>query len=387
VKLFYLMFMKKILLLFILLFSNSIFSQYEMIDKKMDDIPKQYQSTIPAIANYISQNFTSEEDKIRVAFYWTATNISYDVANMYQPKIQTVDEKISSALKTKKGVCMHYAEVFNAIVNQMGMKSYVIDGYTKQFGKIAGLSHSWNACKVNGNWYLFDPTWGAGYVNEEVFYKKLNNSYFRSDAADFLKTHMPFDYMWQLNEKPITNDDFYNDITESDLIANPYDFNAAIIQFEILSESDKMLKQIERMEKTGLKNNFIKEKYTALQKNYEGYKNNNSIPKLKQIVAEFNQANKLLNDFILYRNSRFKPMLSDDKIKEKVQVPYDKWLYCQQELAKITDISKENLLNFNSLKKTVAFAQKRFEAQLNFVNDYLSKSPAERAAAFTVKRK
>ncbi|WP_162127048.1 hypothetical protein [Flavobacterium phycosphaerae] len=119
----------------------------------------------------------------------------------------------------------------------------------------------------------------------------------------------------------------------------------------------------------------------------EGYKNNSSIPKLQLIVSEFNLANKLLNDFILYRNSRFTPMLSDQKIKEKVQTPYDKWLFCQQELAKIVDVSKENLLNFNSLKKAVAFAQKRFDAQLNFVNDYLSKSPAERAKAFMVKRK
>jgi hypothetical protein len=381
------MFMKKTLQLFILLFSNFLFSQYEMIDKKMDDIPKQFQNTTTTIANYITQNFTSEEDKIRAAFYWTASNISYDVANMYLPKIQTTDEKISSALKTKKGVCMHYAEVLNAIVNQMGMKAYVIDGYTKQFGKIARLSHSWNACKVNGKWYLLDPTWGAGYVNEDVFYKKLNNNYFKPTTADFLKTHMPFDYMWQLNEKPITNDDFYKDITESELIANPYDFNAAIVEFEALSVPDKMLKQIERIEKTGLKNNFIKEKHTALKKNFEGYKNNNSIPKLEQIVSEFNQANKLLNDFILYRNSRFTPMLSDEKIKEKVQIPYDKWLFCQQELARITDISKENLLNFNSLKKTVSFAQKRFDAQMNFVNDYLAKSPSERVSAFTMKRK
>jgi hypothetical protein len=379
--------MKKVLQLFILLFSNIIFSQYEMIDKKMDDIPRQYQNTTTTIANYITQNFTSEEEKIRAAFYWTATNISYDVANMYQPKIQTIDEKISSALKTKKGVCMHYAEVFNAIVNQMGMKSYVIDGYTKQFGKIARLSHSWNASKINGKWFLFDPTWGAGYVNEEVFYKKLNNNYFKPSTADFLKTHMPYDYMWQLNAKPITNDDFYNDITESDLIANPYDFNAAIEHFAAVAEPEKMLKQLERIEKAGLKNNFIKEKYTALKKNFEGYKNNNSIPKLEQIVSEFNEANKLLNDFILYRNSRFTPLLSDDKIKEKVQIPYDKWLFCQQELAKIVDVSKENLLNFNSLKKTVAFAQKRFDAQLNFVNNYLSKSPSERASAFIIKRK
>ncbi|WP_162127047.1 transglutaminase domain-containing protein [Flavobacterium phycosphaerae] len=264
--------MKKTLQLFILLFSNFLFSQYEMIDKKMDDMPKQYENSITAIADYINQNFTSEEDKIRAAFYWTTSTISYDVASMYKPKIQTTEEKINSALKTKKGVCMHYAEVFNAIVNQMGMKSYVVDGYTKQFGKIARLSHSWNVCTINGKWYLFDPTWGSGYVNEEVFYKKQNDAYFKPSAADFLKTHMPFDYMWQLNEKPIANDDFYNDITESVDSSTSYDFAAAINEFETLSEPDKMSKQLERMEKTGLKNDFIKEKYNALKRIWKGIK-------------------------------------------------------------------------------------------------------------------
>jgi hypothetical protein len=379
--------MKKIVQLFILLFSNVIFSQYEMIDKKMDEIPKKLENTTTTIAGYITQNFTSEEDKMRAAFYWTSSRISYDVANMYDLKVQTTAEKIASTLKTRKGVCMHYAEVFNAIVNEMGMKSYVIDGYTKQFGKIARLSHSWNVSRIDGKWYLFDPTWGAGFVKDEEYYKKLNNNYFKPSAADFLKTHMPYDYMWQLNEKPITNDDFYKDVTASDLIANPYDFNAAIAQFEASSESEKILKQIEHLEKTGLKNNFLKEKLTVLKKNLEGFKNNKSIPKLELIVSEFNEANKLLNDFILYRNSRFTPMLSDEKIKEKVKIPYDKWLFCQQELAVIENVSKENLLNFNSLKKTVAFAQKRFDLQMNFVNEYLSKSPSERATAFTIKRK
>jgi len=379
--------MKKIMPVFFLLFSNFIFSQYEVVDKKMDEIPKQFESNIAAIAKYISQNFTSEEDKIRAAFYWTASNINYDVENMYHPKIQTTEEKINSALKTKKGVCMHYAEVFNAIVTQMNMKSHVVDGYTKQFAKIAKLSHSWNVCSIDGKWYLIDVTWGAGFVNDDVYHKKLNNSYFKTGMAEFLNTHMPFDYMWQLNAKPITNDEFYADVTESDLIAGSYDFNAAIAEFEKLSEPEKIQKKLERMEKAGLKNSFITSEYSILQKNLESYKNNNSIPKLQLIVSEFNEANKLLNAFVLYRAKRFIPMVSDEKIKEKVQVPYDKWLFCQQELAKITDVSKENMTNFISLKKQVATAQKRFDLQLSFVNEYLSKSPSERATFFSPKRK
>ena len=385
-KLFYLMDMKKSAQLFILLFSNILFSQYDAIDKTMDAIPGQNENTTESIANYISRNFITQDDKIRAAFYWTASNISYDSKAINLIKIYTKEEKINSALKTRKGVCMHYSEVFNDIVTKMGMKSYVIDGYTKQSGEIARLSHAWTACMIDEKWYLVDVTWGSGYIKDNVYYKKLNNIYYKSSATAFLKTHMPYDYIWQLNENPITNDGFYNDETKSSLIANSYDFSAQIEAFLKLSEPEKLLQKMQRMEKAGLKNNFVKEAYSVLKKNFDGYKNNNSIPKLELIVSEFNDANKLLDNFIHYRNARFTPMLSDDKIKEKAQIAYDKWSFCKVELAKIVDVSKENLTNFNSLKKAVTFAQKRFDTQLSFANEYLLKSPAERASVFVIKR-
>jgi len=383
--------MKSSFIFLLLIFAQFSFGQtanaYLAIDQKMAQIPGSSTTSTDAIANYINSNFETETEKIRAAYYWVAENISYDVANMNQPKPQTKAEKISSALKTRKGVCMHYSEVFGDIANKLGIKTFVVSGYTKQLGKIAALSHAWNISKIDGKWYPFDVTWGAGYVKDMVFYKKMNNAYFKSNPTDFLSTHMPYDYMWQLNKKPITNDDFYKDIRESDIIANPYDFNAEINQFEMLSEFEKIEKRIQRIEQVGLKNEFVKAEYNLLKKNLENQKNNNTIPTLELIVAEYNQANKLLSDFINYRNKKFIPLLSDDEIRSKAQIPYDKWLFCQQELAKIVNVSKENLANFNALKKVVASSQKRFQDQLDFVNSYLSKSQADRAATFSPKRR
>jgi hypothetical protein len=377
-----------LLLLFLAQFSTGQTTEdYSRIDKIMDQIPNSSTTSTDGIVGYINSNFTTESEKIRAVFYWTANNISYDVDSMDQPKPQTKAEKISSALKTRKGVCMHYSEVFSDVANKLGIKTVVISGYTKQAGKIARLSHAWNVSKMDGKWYLFDVTWGAGYIKDMVFYKKLNNGFFKSNSADFLKTHMPYDYMWQLNKRPISNDDFYKDIFESDLIANSYDFNAEIAQFETLSEPEKIQKRMLRIEQAGLRNDFVKTEYNLLKKNFDNHKNNNTIPTLELIVSEYNQANKLLTDFINYRNKRFMPLVSDEEIKNKVQVPYDKWLFCQEELGKIVNVSKENLANFNSLKKVVATSQKRFQEQLDFVNSYLSKSPSERTATFLSKRK
>jgi hypothetical protein len=54
-------------------------------------------------ANYINANFKTETDKIRAVFYWTASNISYDVPGMFDLNVnETVPEKIAKALKGEK---------------------------------------------------------------------------------------------------------------------------------------------------------------------------------------------------------------------------------------------------------------------------------------------
>jgi transglutaminase/protease-like cytokinesis protein 3 len=39
--------------------------------------------------------------------------------------------------------------------------------------------------------------------------KKLNNSYFKVAPSVSIASHMPFDYLWQFSNYPISNNDFY----------------------------------------------------------------------------------------------------------------------------------------------------------------------------------
>ena len=95
---------------------------YALVDAKMAAIPVSSTTSIEAIAKYINANFKTESDKIRAVFYWTASNISYDVPGMYDVNFnETVPEKIAKTLKTKKGVCNHYAEVFNELSQKVDL--------------------------------------------------------------------------------------------------------------------------------------------------------------------------------------------------------------------------------------------------------------------------
>jgi hypothetical protein len=84
-------------------------------------------------ANYINANFKTETDKIR-AVLLDSINISYDVPGMFDLNVnETVPEKIAKALKEKRSLCSLCCR-FNDLA-KVGIQSYIIEGYTKQYGK------------------------------------------------------------------------------------------------------------------------------------------------------------------------------------------------------------------------------------------------------------
>lgn len=357
---------------------------FATVDTKMLKIPAESTQSTTDIANYINANFTSESDKIRAAFYWTASSISYDVENMNEPNfIYTPQEKIASALTTKKGVCIHYAEVFSEIANKLGIKTHIIGGYTKQNGVVTPITHAWCGSKVDGKWQLFDPTWASGYVNGGKFTKKFNNLYYKTEPSKLIQTHMPFDYLWQFLSRPLTNREFFTGkLTEEKPITN-YDFTAEIAKYEQLSDEQKAFESAQRIEKNGVFNNFIAD-YLAIKKNeFTVLNQNKNIEKFNLLVEEYNQAIVGLNDFIYYRNRQFKPILPDEEIRLMIETPYNKLKKCQEDMYKINSVGRENYESFSGLKKSIVEATKQAEEHYNFVKDYLTKDKSGRKSMFT----
>ncbi|MFV8345136.1 transglutaminase domain-containing protein [Flavobacterium sp. ZB4P13] len=355
-----------------------------LIDKQISIIPRNSSNSTEAIANYINANFKTDTEKIRAVFYWTATNISYDVANMFTVNFnETPQEQITRTLKTKKGVCIHYAEVFNDISNKIGIQSYIIEGYTKQYGKVANLSHAWCAAKIDKKWYVFDPTWGSGYVNNGRFSKKINNYYFKADPAKIIASHIPFDYLWQFLNYPITNGEFYEGKIQINKAKKYFDFEKEITKFNALSEVDQLFASAERIEKNGLKNAMILERYEGKKKRLTYLRQNTNIEKLNAIVNEMNQAVVLLNDFIYYRNNKFKPTLSDDEISRMIETPREQLAKCQNDIYSVGSVGSGNASNVASIKKSIGAALAQAEEHALFVKNYLGKSKIVRKTMFS----
>ena len=380
--------MKNIFLIIYFFFFFLSFGQdnvgYTLVDAKMTAIPATANNSTEAIAKYINANFKTENDKIRAVFYWTASRISYDVENMFAANIsETPQDRIVKTLKTKKGICGDYAMVFNEIANFVGIKSVVIEGYTKQDGKVAALAHAWCGAKIENKWYLFDPTWGSGYVNNNKYTRKINNSYFKVAPSKMINSHMPFDYLWQFINYPITNQEFIDGKTQINKTKKDFDFESEITKYEALPEIDQLFESAQRIEKIGIKNQLISQAYTYTKTSWNTARENENGAKYNAIVSQYNEAIHELNDFIYYRNNKFKPNLPDDEIKSKIQNPIQKLKKCQESLFRIGSIGSENTYSVSSLKKSVADALVQSETHLEFVNNYLSKSKLVRKTMFS----
>jgi transglutaminase/protease-like cytokinesis protein 3 len=126
-----------ILFILLFLFVQTIFAQkptvniYATIDKKALQLPDSLTKTTDGIASYVTENFSTDKEKARAIFIWIASNIEYDIQNMFAINFyEKREDKIVKPLKSRKGICENYATLFNDICSKTGIKSFVIEGYT-----------------------------------------------------------------------------------------------------------------------------------------------------------------------------------------------------------------------------------------------------------------
>lgn len=208
--------MKKLKLLFVaLLVYGTAFAEpptdYAEIDAHAKATPARYANSVDKLAEYLSKPASNDYEKVRSFFVWMSENIAYDVDlfRRYRPGTSLTIEP-SEVLQKGKAVCQGYSDLFNALCQEVGIKSRLVPGYSKGFGNrnrtdFSNADHAWNSVLIEGEWYLLDPTWGAGGLNEKMQYKaEFNEKYFLADPEVFIKDHMPLQPMWQLLDCPVS---------------------------------------------------------------------------------------------------------------------------------------------------------------------------------------
>ena len=214
--------MRSKLLIILLVFQGISLGQttldFQEVDRYARNAPKNVQS-IDELASYFSSIETKPIEKARMIYVWLTDNISYD-DKAYNLK-NIGDNSSSTVFKTKKAVCAGFANLYTDLGEKLGLEIETISGVAKGYEFEENISddleesinHAWNAIRIDGEWRVFDATWGEGYgmsnkKGKLESTKKFDEAWFNVNPVNALFTHFPEDMNKQYINNPIRFESF-----------------------------------------------------------------------------------------------------------------------------------------------------------------------------------
>ncbi len=186
---------------------------YFAVDKLALNTPPSKTTTIKTLAEYLCADQKDETYKARAIYAWVTLNVAYvdstDVYALWATPEHLKRQSPDRVLHNRTAVCQGYANLYCALMNEAGLACEVVSGLVKnEAGEVGPIGHAWAAARIDGEWRLFDPTWGVpppGMTRWEVVDK-----FFMADPKAFVLQHLPDDPLWQLLESPVSENRFRN---------------------------------------------------------------------------------------------------------------------------------------------------------------------------------
>ena len=176
--------------------------------------PKKKKKTISKLAAQLKVGAETDLQKARAIYDWLTENISYDDRGFNSGQYSPTDA--NSVLDNGVAVCDGFASLFLALGQEMGLEIEKVSGYAKGYGYRPGQrfsepDHAWNRIKINGEWRMFDATWGEGNgttVGGKLrSVKEFDAYWFDTDPYAFVFSHYPEDGQTQLTP-PLTKEQY-----------------------------------------------------------------------------------------------------------------------------------------------------------------------------------
>ena len=274
---------------------------YEKTDMAAASIPESQTTTVDQLGSYIARTFTTQEARIRAVFVWITDHIRYDVDNMQQAAYYENEADLPPAtLRTRKGVCMDYAALFAALANKAGVKTYLVVGYTGTEGCVRMGMHAWCASRLTAGWYLFDPTWGAGYVSSGKFYRQRNEDFFMIKPETMIKTHIPFDPLWQFLYNPLDHRKFCGQKEPLDEKKRFFNFADSIRIFEKLSPEMRLVSVNRRIKEAGITNSMLRDWIAQNEQQMNIIREKKAVDIYNDAVTNYNDGIARMNEYTAY---------------------------------------------------------------------------------------
>lgn len=224
----------RLTILFLFFCGSTLGQNSNLVETIMATYPTEFDN-VQALAKRLHYDFKTDRERVEAAYVWIVKNIKYDYHEVYETKPKRIwiryksedeknqilqdalDERLNYILQVKSTLCYGYSNLFKRLCELMNIPAANINGYTKRGSDAIGTkssfkNHSWNAVYLDDRWMLVDLTWAAGYSDSRAksWQPRRNDYYFDTNPQEFISTHLPADSNWQLIQKPISPEDFFD---------------------------------------------------------------------------------------------------------------------------------------------------------------------------------
>lgn len=362
---------------------------YQRIDAQLQQLPDSATRSVGSLTRHLKAAYTTEDERAWAAFDWVARHLRYDVANMNSADFTREPAEIAKqALSTRLGLSDDFAELYAALATGLGLRTQVVMGFVKRAdGRVAPVPQYWCATRISGQWQLLDPTLAAGSVTNGAFVPQLNGFYFKTPPADFARTHLPFDPLWQLLPAPYSLEQFRQG-TVPPAPARPWAVADSLAANERLSYVQQLRAASRRSRQAELRHpmaDMYQRQNKQREQEYQAAEHNRMLLAYNRAQLHTQQAVDQLNAFFTYYNHQFQPRKTDAQLRQLLPPIAAELQQAKAILAtvKFTDATRQATVQ--ALQASVRSGETRLAKSQAFMARYLRTAPAQRPDLFTTR--
>ncbi|MBX3225322.1 MAG: hypothetical protein KF795_32760 [Labilithrix sp.] len=174
------------------------------------DMPREVEVSVESVGKYIAEREPDPMLRVKALHDWVADRIAYNVPAYLANDVPYHDGDPDHVFRSRVGVCAGYARLLADLGKASGDEILYITGDVRsRASPMEGEHHAWNAAKIDGAWYLIDPTWNAGHPKDGAFEKAYKTEYLFTPPDQFVLSHFPDEEKWQLLERPVSRAEFF----------------------------------------------------------------------------------------------------------------------------------------------------------------------------------
>lgn len=146
--------------------------EYGCSDEKWDEKVESIRNKVTQVILQNVEKDDSDIEKAKAIYKYLSSNMEYDTEMLEAQNAEILfSYSLYDAIMEEKGVCFHFAQVYQYYLMQMGIDSIILtdfgvsDGKTDIFGRpvAEGIGHAWNLVNLGDEWYHCDITYENGY--------------------------------------------------------------------------------------------------------------------------------------------------------------------------------------------------------------------------------